>query len=237
MVVYFNEGTFQLDDFGQSRIKKRSVLKRMQVDETRPNWISTTVNKNLLIDGSNYLHYGLDDEAVFTTITFDPARPSASTAWPINPQSDNVYKFSSITLQFGQDRTLIERRTYGTLDWLSDCGGLLFALAVLAYIVVTPIANYKLKTLLLSQLYKYVIGFEEQEPKTDKASEDASISMVENHLLSSQPVYDNEDFQGDQPENGTSQLECLDKYQEPTTGCNNQKMQGSGQKLQIGIDE
>lgn len=65
MVAYFNEGKFQLDDFGHSRIKKRSVLRRIQVDETRPNWIGTTISKNLLIDASGYLHYGLDEEAQF----------------------------------------------------------------------------------------------------------------------------------------------------------------------------
>ena len=150
MVVYFNEGAFTLDDNGHSRIKKHSVLRRMQVDETRPNWISTTVSKNLLIDASGYLHYGLNDETEFQTISFDAERPSSDNAWPFNAQSDSIYKFSSIALSFGQDRTLIERQTYGILDWLADCGGLLFALAVLAYIVVTPFANYKLKAELLS---------------------------------------------------------------------------------------
>ena len=116
-----------------------------------------------------------------------------------------IYKFSSISLTFGQDRTLIERRIYGTLDWLADCGGLLFALAVLGSIFVAPFASQEMKSVILSQLFKYVMHKEKEqvEDKNENEDEDADVSKeqhkIEESVFESEPGYDNEDYLGDAP--------------------------------------
>jgi len=50
MLLYYNVGRFQLDEFGERRIKKSSVVKPIQFDEYRPTWISNSITSNELAD-------------------------------------------------------------------------------------------------------------------------------------------------------------------------------------------
>ena len=82
IVTYFNEGKFQLDEFGSSSIQKRSVIKQLHADEERPHSYSTVVSKSLLVDQSSYFQLGQSDEADFHTMHFEAPTPSANSAWP-----------------------------------------------------------------------------------------------------------------------------------------------------------
>ena len=50
MIMYSNFESFQLNEFGNDRIKKESKIKPLQVDETRASWINTKIINNKLAD-------------------------------------------------------------------------------------------------------------------------------------------------------------------------------------------
>lgn len=54
----------------------------------------------------------------------------------------NQYKFTGIELQFSNDLGSIERSTYSLLKQLKDIGGQLDALKLIAFGMISPIANY-----------------------------------------------------------------------------------------------
>ena len=79
MIIYYNAGEFQLDEFDQHRIRRSSYVHSIQIDPKRPNWIETTVQQNLLADETGFLQWGIADEEEYTTINFKEPRPSSMT--------------------------------------------------------------------------------------------------------------------------------------------------------------
>ena len=49
-LVYHNQGSFELDEYGNSRIYQHSQIDQQQVDEYRPNWLKTDIQQNVLVD-------------------------------------------------------------------------------------------------------------------------------------------------------------------------------------------
>ena len=49
----------------------------------------------------------------------------------------------------------MNRQTYSLLDWLGDMGGLLDALYLIGMIVMSPFAEFALKTELLSSIFRF----------------------------------------------------------------------------------
>ena len=58
MLIYQNVGRFQLDEYGEKRIVKESVVTQIQPDTERPSWINTVIESNLLIDETSLLQLG-----------------------------------------------------------------------------------------------------------------------------------------------------------------------------------
>ena len=57
-----------------------------------------------------------------------------------------MYKFSSLVFEIDSDVTSFERKTYSSLDWLGDIGGLFDAMRIIGQVIVAPIAIFATKT-------------------------------------------------------------------------------------------
>ena len=73
---------------------------------------------------------------------FEQAQSSIYNKWPTAEEPDNRYKYSGVELNFGHDKTLIERKTYDSLEWLSDVGGFFDALVLIGRFLVGPITAF-----------------------------------------------------------------------------------------------
>ena len=50
---------------------------------------------------------------------------------------------------------IINRQTYGLLDWLSDIGGLVDAFYLIGQLFVSPVVTFALRARLLSSVFRY----------------------------------------------------------------------------------
>ena len=138
MLIYFNQESFNQDEYGEYRIMRQSTIQNVQVDEYRPNYIFANIWKNQLGDEIEILQWGEEEELDFNHVEFDPPRPSAWARFPTEDEPDNRYKFSSIAFKFIQGSKVIERQTYSLLEWLGDIGGLFDALRLIGAGLVAP---------------------------------------------------------------------------------------------------
>ena len=99
---------------------------------------------------------GSPQEKFFTSIKVD--KPAIVSAWNKFPTDENPnarYKFLSFTLERHYDVTAFSRQTYGLLDLLGDCGGLLDALKMISQFILLPVVNWTYKWTLASILFKF----------------------------------------------------------------------------------
>ena len=132
-----------------------STIQTIQVDELRPNFVFGHVQQSSLADETQLLQLGNVSEVDFFEMTWDTPRPSAWRKFPTNENPNFRYKFSSISLRISPDLIVIERQTYGLLEWLGDIGGLFDALIIIGKILVGPISAFNLKATLLSRIFRY----------------------------------------------------------------------------------
>ena len=67
------------------------------------------------------------------------------------------YKFSSISIFFSPDASIVERETYGLLEWLGDVGGFYGALRYLGGFLIAPFTYFHLKVKLLSSIFRSIV--------------------------------------------------------------------------------
>ena len=82
---------------------------------------------------------------------------SGITSWNVYPTEKNpnsLYKFASLEFTFNSDLTEINRTTYGLLNWLGDCGGLIGFIFSVAELIVSPFASYALTNKLASTILR-----------------------------------------------------------------------------------
>ena len=127
----------------------------IQFDSKQPNWVLGTLEKGTLFDEIQLLQLGETDNQDFSATKWDPPRPSAMIFFPTKEEPDLMYKFTSISLFFSPDLTVIERQTYSLLDYLGDVGGLHDMLALISAFLVGPIAAFYLRVELLSSLFNF----------------------------------------------------------------------------------
>ena len=75
-LVYYNEGVFKQDDFGQHRVSKQSYLKNISTDPGKPMYIPSFIDKYLLEDEISLLQYGQTEEIDFESIRLEAPEPS-----------------------------------------------------------------------------------------------------------------------------------------------------------------
>ena len=48
--MYYTEELFMQREFGDSSVQQFSFLKNQQVDEKKPNWVNTLIQRNIVDD-------------------------------------------------------------------------------------------------------------------------------------------------------------------------------------------
>ena len=99
------------------------------------------------------MQFGNTDETYFTS----PIQKKSSdflindSGWKNFPTQ---YKFFSMELSISPDVPKVKRKIDSLLDWLGNWGGLLDGLNFLAYILISPLSNYRMKSKLAMLLVK-----------------------------------------------------------------------------------
>ena len=83
------------------------------------------------------------------------AEPTGWNKFPTEKKPTRKYKFNSIELKASRDLIQHNRQTYGILDWLGDCGGLMDALSMIGELITAPFSAFALNAKLASLLVRY----------------------------------------------------------------------------------
>ena len=67
--------------------------------------------------------------------------PSSWSTYPTKDNPESPYKFASWYIRLNPDLVVVNRETYGFLDWLGDIGGLFDGLRYLFGWIVAPLAS------------------------------------------------------------------------------------------------
>ena len=86
----------------------------------------------------------------FFRVEMEKPMPSFMDSWPTDENPDGFYKFASVWIEFSQDLSMIERETYGVLEWLGDIGGLTDALIGIGKVFITPFSAFVLNSKILT---------------------------------------------------------------------------------------
>ena len=114
------------------------------------------VERNALEDEVEVLQYGESEEDEFYRLNFLPAIPSFMDFWPTVEEPDNLYKYASVWIELSPHEHKTERETYSILEWLGDVGGLFDMLKLMGSMLVVPFATFRLKSELLSKIFRFV---------------------------------------------------------------------------------
>ena len=104
VVVFHNQETVSINEFGEDRISRFSSVHTIQFDPKQPSWIPIDVSRNLLSDETTYLQYGqAQNEVEYNTIVWSEPLPSGWMIYPDpveNPEGLAVaYATCNITFQ------------------------------------------------------------------------------------------------------------------------------------------
>ena len=116
MTVYTNSPGFLQDKYGNERVKKQSSLTRFRIDQEKPNYIPTQIQRNLISDETQFIQFGLQDEEKFQNIVTEDPRPSQWADLPTMDQPNSKYKITSLDIFLSMDQEVIERQTYSLLE-------------------------------------------------------------------------------------------------------------------------
>ena len=106
-------------------------------------------------DETQLVQFGYAVERPFYSYFSKLPEPSAWNKFPTKENPSHRYKYTSIEVNYSLDREMINRQTYSFLDWLGDMGGLLDSLYILSGLVVYPVAQFALRTQLMSKIFRY----------------------------------------------------------------------------------
>ena len=107
------------------------------------------------------MQYGTVSEAEFQTMSLGVSEPSVFNKWPTKNQTDRVYKLTSLWLEQGQKRRIIERSTYSVLELIGDVGGLFDGLKLIANALIGPLAAYAMNKEFFTRVFKRDLHKEE----------------------------------------------------------------------------
>ena len=108
--VYYNHRVFNSQDFdGSTMLTKVSKIETNTVDNTKPNWAATFIERNKIIDDTGLLQLGFSDEKEFESLKVRTPQPSTMNRWPTRDNPNREYRISGTWIELGQVSTTIER--------------------------------------------------------------------------------------------------------------------------------
>lgn len=154
-MVYMSEQIFQLSEYGENIIQKRSRIHEQQMDIFSPTFLSGMLRKSLLEDEVSFLQYGQEEHYEFYNYELPIPKPSSWSNYPSEENPLAFYKFGSVEINLSQDLIIWQRETYSILDLVGDVGGLFDGLRYLFAVVVAPFSSFALQSKLLASFFKF----------------------------------------------------------------------------------
>ena len=154
VVIYYNDIKFHSDQYGNSRLEKRSVITQQMANPSEASWFGTKIQKHSLIDDSSYLQLGTIQSDDYEKIQFEVAQPSGLHQWPTKEKKNSVYKLASFWIEFSQSLIKNKRKTYSVFERFCDIAGLFSALQHIFKIIFAPVAVYNLRNKIFQQTFR-----------------------------------------------------------------------------------
>ena len=163
MMLYYSEDKLRGRKYGDESTSRESTLSNTQVSETVPNWVRTSIMRNILSDETQLIQLGYSEEKELYKHQIENPKISSWTAFPTAENPERRYKFTSTEINFSPHLKTIYRQTYSGLDWLGDIGGLTDAMMIIVGGLTFPVTTFALKAMLLSSMFRYRES-EQKEP-------------------------------------------------------------------------
>ena len=110
LLFYYNKETIDTEKYGEEKLIQKSYFSSLQFDEMKPNWVPVYVNRDMLIDSTEYLNTNPQgDELQFNSVSIGKLNPSAWTTYPTAENPNGRYKLSGFTIYVSQDMHVTER--------------------------------------------------------------------------------------------------------------------------------
>ena len=108
-VLYHTEEVFVPNGFDEHSIRSQSVIWNQQVDQFKPNWINTLIQKNQLSDETQIFQFGYSEDRDFHSFFSKLPEASAWNKFPSEQDPLSRYKFTSIEVNFSADQQYVNR--------------------------------------------------------------------------------------------------------------------------------
>ena len=135
MLVYLNQQSLDVNEYGQDRIRKYSTLSKVRTVYTNSiltgQYTSFDITLQEMTDEASYIQLGQSDTINFYSVSQGNTFPAVHNTFP-SYQGSNRLKLNSVQLTLDQKKIVIERTIYSVLDWIGDIGGLYDGLRLMA---------------------------------------------------------------------------------------------------------
>ena len=126
-----------------------------------------------LQDETAFLQYGQETETMF----YELERPTYHvSAWTddLIEKPNGKYKFTSMEVNMKLKEKVTMRDTYDVLSFVGDIGGLVDGLMMLGSFLLSPYTSFKLRSYLLSHLYRRLPERVHEGEKADEKNDESA---------------------------------------------------------------
>lgn len=102
-MLYHTEQVFVHGEYDEKSVRFQSTLLNQQIDERKPNWINTLIQRSVLGDETQRIQFGYEVETEFYTYLNKMPEPSAWNKFPTTEDPLTRYKFTSVEVNFSLD--------------------------------------------------------------------------------------------------------------------------------------
>ena len=99
LLIYYNEGIFNLHSFDDHRITKQSNFKTITANPNQSTYTPFFLEQYILQDEIEFIQWGQNDEVTYEKLRSEASQPSFFSSWPTKENPRQLYKFSSMWLE------------------------------------------------------------------------------------------------------------------------------------------
>ena len=82
MRINFNQAEFQIDIYGDQSFSRGVVAELVLSDVIKPSWTLTNIQKNVIVDETDFIQLGQYNEVEFHKIEIGETKTSQHQEWP-----------------------------------------------------------------------------------------------------------------------------------------------------------
>lgn len=147
--LVMNQNKIEVNKFGADAFVRQSESIKQQFNQKEPSWLDFQIKSTSVQDNTALIDFGVTDDELLSS--YQLTGPYSS-KWQQYPHH---YKFVGVDVNFTTTLHVIERSTYGLLEFVGDMGGLLDALMIMGALLVYPMAEWHIKNTILHALFMF----------------------------------------------------------------------------------